>query len=67
MSHLPPDPILSAADLHTRKIKRIVEAADGYVQRVNWHGDTRFDIITVIFFGDNFELEHFKDAFYPTL
>lgn len=50
-----------------QKIRRIVEAADGYVERINWQGDTRFDIITVIFFGDNFELEHFKDAFYPTL
>ncbi len=50
-----------------QKIKNIVEAADGYIQQVNWEGDTRFDIITVIFFGENFELEHFKDAFYPTL
>lgn len=49
------------------KIKRVVEAAEGYIQENNWQGDTRFDIITVIFFDDNFELEHFKDAFYPTL
>ncbi len=49
------------------KIKRIVEAADGYIQEKNWQGETRFDIITVIFFSQNFELEHFKDAFYPTL
>jgi len=49
------------------KIKRIVEAADAYIQDKNWQGETRFDVITVIFFGRNFELEHFKDAFYPTL
>ena len=49
------------------KMKRIVEAADGYIQNKNWEGETRFDVITVIFFGQNFELEHFKDAFYPTL
>jgi len=49
------------------KIKRIVEAADGYIQDKNWEGETRFDVITVIFFGQNFELEHFKEAFYPTL
>lgn len=49
------------------KIKRIVEAAEGYIQDKNWEGETRFDIITVIFFGQNYELEHFKDAFYPTL
>lgn len=50
-----------------QKIKRIVEAAEGYIQQVNWNGDTRFDVITVIFFSENFELEHFKDAFYPTM
>jgi putative endonuclease len=44
-----------------------VEAADGYIQDKNWEGETRFDVITVIFFGQNFELEHFKEAFYPTL
>ena len=49
------------------KIKRIVEAADGYIQDKNWEGETRFDVITVIFFEQKFELEHFKDAFYPTL
>ncbi len=49
------------------KIKRIVEAADGYIQEKNWLGETRFDIITVIFIRQNFELEHFKDAFYPTM
>ena len=50
------------------KIRRIVDAADGYIRANNWQGDTRFDVITVIFFAnDAFELEHFKDAFYPTL
>ncbi len=49
------------------KIKRIVEAADGYIQDKEWNGETRFDVITVIFFGEKFELEHFKEAFYPTL
>jgi putative endonuclease len=49
------------------KIKRIVDAAEGYIQDKNWEGDTRFDVITVIFFRENHELEHFKEAFYPTL
>lgn len=49
------------------KIKRIVEAADGYIQENDLDLETRFDVITVIFFGQNHELEHFKDAFYPTL
>ena len=49
------------------KIKRIVEAAEGYILDKNWEGETRFDVITVIFFEQKFELEHFKEAFYPTL
>lgn len=49
------------------KIKRIVEAADGYIQEKDIELETRFDVITVIFFGQNHELEHFKDAFYPTM
>jgi putative endonuclease len=49
------------------KIKRIVEAADAYIQENDWENETRFDVITVIFFSQKHELEHFKDAFYPML
>lgn len=49
------------------KIKRIVEAADAFIQEIDWEKETRFDVVTVIFFGQTHELEHFKDAFYPTL
>jgi putative endonuclease len=49
------------------KMKRIVEAADAFIQEIDSELETRFDIITVIFFGQAHELEHFKDAFYPML
>lgn len=49
------------------KIKRIVEAADAYIIEHEIENDTRFDVITVIFFKEGHELEHFKDAFYPTM
>ncbi len=49
------------------KIKRIVEAADAYILEKDVDMETRFDVITVIFFQQKHELEHFKDAFYPTL
>ncbi|MFV0267563.1 MAG: YraN family protein [Draconibacterium sp.] len=49
------------------KMKRIVEAADAYIVEHDLDLDTRFDIVTVIFINQKFELEHFKDAFYPTL
>ena len=49
------------------KIRRVVEAADAYIIKNDIDMDTRFDVITVIFFSEKHELEHFKDAFYPTL
>lgn len=49
------------------KIRRIVEAADAFIIENNIEMPTRFDIITVIFFKERHELEHFKDAFYPML
>ena len=49
------------------KIRRIVEAADAYILEKDIDFETRFDVITVIFFQQKHELEHFKDAFYPTL
>lgn len=49
------------------KIKRIVEAAEAYIFEKDLHLETRFDVITVIFFKNGHELEHFKDAFYPTM
>lgn len=49
------------------KIKRIIEAADAYIIEKNLDVETRFDVITVIFVNQDFELEHFKDAFYPTM
>ena len=49
------------------KIKRIVEAADAYIIEKDIEIETRFDVITIIFFKQGHELEHFKDAFYPTM
>ncbi|MBW6535003.1 MAG: YraN family protein [Mariniphaga sp.] len=49
------------------KIKRIVEAAEAYIFEKDLNMETRFDVITVIFFKQSHELEHFKDAFYPTM
>ncbi len=49
------------------KMKRLVEAADAYILEKGIDWETRFDVVTIIFFGQRHELEHFKDAFYPTL
>lgn len=50
-----------------KKIKHIVRATDAYIQEKDIDLETRFDIITIIFFKEKYELEYFKDAFYPTM
>lgn len=49
------------------KMRRIIEATDAYLIEHQIELNTRFDIITVVFFKKGYELEHYKDAFYPTL
>ena len=50
-----------------KKIKNLIEAAEAYILKNDIDNETRFDVITIIFFDKNYELEHFKDAFNPTL
>lgn len=51
----------------SKKIRFLVNAADAYIQEKNSDLDTRFDVISIIFNGHGYELEHFKDAFYPPI
>lgn len=45
------------------KIKRIVEAADFYLETYDIDLPARFDVIAVIWTGSDFLIEHFDDAF----
>jgi putative endonuclease len=49
-----------------RKQKLIVSAATQYQESINYEGEIRFDVITLVYddFGE-FTLEYFKDAFFP--
>jgi len=49
----------------TKKIRFLVNAAEAYIIEHNINCDTRFDVISIVFTGHGFELEHFKNAFYP--
>ncbi len=49
------------------KQKSIILAADGYIKRYNINKESRFDVITIIKKGEQFEIDHIEDAFYPTL
>ena len=53
--------------LPAKKIRGIVDATDAYLIEHELKYETRFDLITIIFNMDKFTLEHFKEAFYPTL
>ena len=50
-----------------RKIKNIVNAAHEYILKFDWHGETRFDIISVIPQGQTYKIEHIEDAFLAPL
>lgn len=49
------------------KQKRIVKAADAYILEKDIHLECRFDVISVLFEGNKFKIEHMEDAFQPHL
>ncbi|GMN10384.1 YraN family protein [Croceitalea sp. MTPC9] len=53
-----------AETVNQKKINLLVSAADHYVTENDLDIDVRFDIITILKKGKQFQLEHLKDAFY---
>lgn len=49
------------------KQKLLVSAANHYISLNNLDLETRFDIISVLFKGNNHVVHHIEDAFYPTV
>jgi putative endonuclease len=53
--------------LSDKKMKKIITAAEAWIQFHDWNKDTRFDLILVTILGINdYELEHYDNAFNPT-
>lgn len=50
-----------------KKIRFLVNAAEAYIMEKNSLLDTRFDVISILYYKGGYELEHFKDAFYPPI
>jgi putative endonuclease len=51
-----------------RKERLLTDAAHAYIDQVNHEWEVRFDFISIIFRSDDdYEVEHFKDAFFPGL
>ena len=49
------------------KQRFLVRAANAYIEKNNISNETRFDIISVLFSGTNYQIKQIKDAFYPLL
>ncbi|MFD2100558.1 YraN family protein [Flagellimonas iocasae] len=52
------------ATINPKKQRLLIQAADQYVQEMDLDVEVRFDVITVIKKGANFEIDHLKNAFY---
>ncbi|KPM32257.1 Hypothetical protein I595_1907 [Croceitalea dokdonensis DOKDO 023] len=50
--------------VNPKKIKLLVATANQYVMENNLDLEVRFDIVTVLQKGTQFQLEHLEDAFY---
>ena len=50
-----------------RKQQFLINAADAYIRAKNLDMETRFDVISVVFYPQSFEIDHIEGAFYPTL
>lgn len=49
------------------KQKKLIKAADVYIQENNIHTETRFDVISIIQNPQEINVEHITGAFYPML
>lgn len=49
------------------KQRTIIFAAANYIDRYRLNKEARFDIITVIFNGMDWDIDHIENAYYPTL
>ena len=59
---------LQPGDLVSKeKQKLMIYAAEAYIRRYNINKESRFDVITIISKGKDFDIEHIENAFYPTL
>ena len=49
--------------INSKKISRIIKAANAYISTHNIPHEPQFDIITIIGIPDNYSIEHIEDAF----
>ena len=49
------------------KQRSMIYAADNYIRWNNIDKESRFDVVFVIKNGEDYEIDHIENAFYPTL
>lgn len=49
------------------KMRRLILAAESYIEKKQIDLDVRFDIVTIVGLGENTQIEHIRDAFSPTI
>lgn len=47
------------------KQRSMVRAAEGYIKELDYTGETRFDVIGILFDKEKVSLNHIRDAFLP--
>ena len=55
--------LLPEEAVNKKKIRRIINAAHHYIRMNDINIPVRFDVISVVFENQKFEIEHFEDAF----
>lgn len=50
-----------------KKQRFLAQAANEYIYQTNYTGETRFDIIGILFSPDGHQITHIRDAFFPGL
>ncbi len=53
--------------INREKQRSIIYAADNYIRWNNIDKESRFDVVIVIKKGDEYQIDHIENAFYPTL
>lgn len=53
--------------VNMKKQRFLIQAANAYIDKYDIDLEVRFDIITVVFDDQEYEIKHIEDAFYPTL
>ncbi len=51
--------------INNKKQKLLIKAAEAYISETGFDGESRFDVVSVLFLDSGTEIEHIKEAFYP--